>query len=116
MSPRASRDLVAAIHDAPGGSGPNRPQNCLHSTERALVLRFLDRDGKTITHAYVYFDNCFANGIVTSEGTHELTRDDCPPLFTDPPIGFFGGSEVVYRACHTDDPGSGELLSPDELR
>jgi hypothetical protein len=69
-----------------------------------------------ISDAYVYFDSCVGNGFDTGSGTYSLTRDNCPPLFRDPPIGYWGGDAVVAETCSSANPGSGELIPPDELR
>lgn len=99
-----ARTLVEAIHNAPTGGGPDRPETCVHDMygERAIALRFFGAAGETKTplaEAYVYYDWCFGNGIIDSKDRRQLTRANCGPLFAKPPIFYWGGSAPVASLC-----------------
>ncbi|MFI7066027.1 hypothetical protein ACIBL3_33850 [Kribbella sp. NPDC050124] len=101
---QAARNLVAAIHDAPTGGGPDRPENCVQDMygDRAIALRFFATSEETnspLAEAYVYYDWCFGNGIVGADGKRQLTRANCAPLFAQPPITLWSGSMPVVEAC-----------------
>lgn len=99
----AARQLVEAIHDAPAGSGPDRPQNCVHDMygDQAIALRFfgLDETTQPLAEAYVYYDWCFGNGIVDSDGSRQLTFANCHPLFARPPITLWSSSAGIAETC-----------------
>lgn len=106
----AARTLTEAIVAAPMGGGPDRPQNCAADMygDRAIALRFFGSTGDAggsagatdpIGEAYVYYDWCFGNGIVDADGIRRLTRDSCAPLFTQPPVDYWGGSAGIYKLC-----------------
>lgn len=101
-----ARDLVAAVHRAPSPGGPDRPKSCVPDLygDRAIALRFFgDTDQTTapLAEAFVYYDSCFGNGIVATDGIRRLTRDNCAPLFDEAPILFWGGHAGVFKTCHT---------------
>lgn len=100
----AARSLVAAIHGAPTGGGPDQPRSCGSDVygDHAIALRFFGSAAETKTplaEAYVYYDSCIGNGIVDAQQRRRLTRADCVPLFDTPPIGFWGGTARLFDAC-----------------
>jgi hypothetical protein len=109
ISGPTARTLAAAILSAPAGGGPDRPHNCVSDMygDHAIALRFFGSAAETtapLAEAYVYYDWCFGNGIIDAEHRRQLTRADCAPLFSIPPIGFWGGSTRVYAACSNPHP------------
>lgn len=102
----AATGLLEGIDAAPAGGGPDQPQDCDHtmSGDTALLLR---------THfgadyhqdAYVYYDWCFGNGVVTPDGTKQLTTADCRPLFGEDPIELWQGQQPVFERCAKDFGG-----------
>lgn len=96
--------LVRAIHAAPRGGGPDR-QTCVDDMygDHAILLRFLPagwtaRD-VAYPEAYVYYDWCFGNGVFDGTAAYALTKDNCKPLFAEPPILMHSASEVVAEVC-----------------
>ena len=70
--------------------------------DAAIELRFFSsREAITepLSEAYVYYDWCFGNGIFDSQGTRHLTRENCQPLFAEPPINLWSGQGPVVKAC-----------------
>lgn len=110
----AARRLVTAIQEAPPVPRP-RPEPCLRATDRALTLLFLEAGRRPAASAYVSLDSCAENGIVVpGRGTLQLTRGDCAPLFSEPPIGLFIFSTGA-DACRTTPDDDNDLV-PDEFR
>lgn len=100
----AAQDLVRAIHDAPSGGGPDEPEHCVDDMygDRAIALRFFateDEVAAPLAEAYVYYHWCFGNGIVDSQGTRQLTPENCAPLFANPPISLWSGQHSIVEAC-----------------
>lgn len=81
---RQAARLLAGLQDAPVGTGPDKPQNCVDDEygETAVAIR-LHHDGTT-DDVYAYYDWCFGNG--TDDGTQHrrLTAQTCAPLFVAP--------------------------------
>lgn len=104
LTGEAARELITAIQDAPRGTGPDHPENCLpeYSHGRWLVLRpFASQDDLTgsLGDAQVFFDGCAGNGIVGPAGVRELTRGNCQPLFARPPVSLMSGDGAVFNRC-----------------
>ena len=95
---------MQAINDAPLGGGPDQPTHCVRDMygDRAFALRFFatgDDTTSPLAEAYVYYDWCFGNGIVAADRKHRLTKANCAPLFSKPPISLWSGSIPVVDAC-----------------
>lgn len=101
---QTARSLVSAIHNAPPGGGPDRPENCVDDMygDHAIALRFFAANEETdnaLAEAYVYYDWCFGNGIVDADGKRQLTQANCAPLFVQAPITLWSGSRPIVEAC-----------------
>lgn len=102
-----AQDLTRAITDAPTGGGPNAPNGCVDYMygDYGVALRFFGSEdtGDPIGEAYVYFDWCFGNGVFDAAHEYRLTRDNCAPLFSEPPVTLWGGSGPAFGLCRTND-------------
>lgn len=104
ISGKAARELVLAINNAPVGGGPDTPSHCVDDMfgDMAIALRFFspgEEPDSPLAEAYVYYDWCFGNGIVDSAGKRRLTKANCAPLFTEPPISLWSGQRQVVEVC-----------------
>lgn len=101
MTGQPARDLTSAILASPAGQGPDKPQDCAPDLagDSALALRFLGDDGVVLADAYLYSQWCSNNGIVTSAGSHPLTRQTCVPVFSRPEVTWWSGQAQVMRLC-----------------
>ena len=52
-----------------------------------------------VTEGYVYFDACVGHGVLEPGDMHELTKEDCSPLFATPPIGMWSADSDVFSRC-----------------
>jgi hypothetical protein len=106
MTGAQAQDLTRAITDAPPGGGPDQPDQCIDDQfgDTGVALRFFGTEETVdpIGEAFVYFDWCFGNGIVDSANDYRLTRENCAPLFSEPPVTMWSGNDATFDLCHTD--------------
>lgn len=76
--------LLAGLQDAPPGTGPDRPKNCVddYFGDTAIALRV--HEGDETHEVYAYYDWCFGNGTDDGVRHRELTSETCAPLFEGP--------------------------------
>lgn len=97
ISGAAADQLLAALRDAPAGSGPNRPDDCTHDgPEEAVVLR-LRVDGEA-RDVHVFYGTCYGNGVDDGVTKRQLTKDLCSPLWAGR-VRWMTVSSVVGELC-----------------
>lgn len=96
-----ARELVAAIADAPQGSGPNAPETCLHGNPyAAVVLRVVS--GAGTSEVVVRYSDCVGNGVDDGTQLRELTRDAATLIFDDAlrPTSWGGHLSEVFEGIY----------------
>lgn len=94
---------VEAVQDAPRGSGPDQPENCMEPWESGSseVVHPLDRDGNRLAAVYLTTDACAGNGLRDATTTWQLTEATCAPVFGERVV-WWGGQGVVAQVCQPD--------------
>lgn len=101
----AAKALVRAIDRAPFSLGRCTAKS-LDGDKLALrFYRDADHVAEPLAEAYVYLDTSCSDGIVTTEGRHVITRQNCAPLFSQPPLAIWGGNPTSTPLCHTRERG-----------
>jgi len=99
----SAKALLTGLRQAPLGTGPDRPSNCISDRygDTALTIRLHSND---VTHdVYVYYDWCFGNGTDDGVNHRELTTASCSPLFS-PPVILWSFTSGVGSACNRNTP------------
>ncbi len=93
--------ILAGLQEAPPGTGPDRPKNCVDDLfgDTALALRI--HEGEATHEVYAYYDWCFGNGTDDGVQHRELTSDTCAPLF-DGTVRILQYSSHLRGICSTD--------------
>jgi hypothetical protein len=80
-----ARALLRAIEEAPEGSGPNEPQNCLPEVAAGHeVMLLLVRDNARVQEVVVRYSGCDFHGTDDGHARHRLTTAVLRPLLTGP--------------------------------
>lgn len=94
----AARGLVAAVHAAPLGTGPDAPGDCVPGQGEHGVTLVARTGGHAVT-SYVDYDSCVGNGIRGGGVVRQLTTADCKPIFAGYPITLWQASSGVWGVC-----------------
>jgi hypothetical protein len=94
----AAEALLRGLKQAPEGTGPDRPQNCMPDDYGEEALELVLHSGEDARSVYLYYSTCFGNG--TDDGVHHrmLTAATCAPSFTAPVIAW-GYQSNLDKLC-----------------
>ncbi|MFD1859054.1 hypothetical protein EHW97_06835 [Aeromicrobium camelliae] len=97
LSGPAAQQLVEAIAQAPEGSGPNAPEQCLHGDPAEVIVLHVRADGVSREVALHYSD-CIDNGFDDGTQLRELTKDAATAIFVGPlqPMSWGGHLSEVF--------------------